>query len=230
VWLAFAGVWYVYLSEMRRADNVETSTGAFLLNTMLHAYAFIIVVAIALPSLGRRIHREPAHPIRMRLAAILATQIIMGVWLGARMVLSPIILMGFLPRTYPFTFVNSLIGLMILAYSASLLPPSTFGMFARAGERMWDWQMLYRAIKIERLTAHVLGQPTVQLSVRELLSTPDFALYRVIIAILDRRKALRQAASPQSRDLAWQLDLIAAASPEYPDLVASLKQIRARQP
>jgi hypothetical protein len=219
-------VWLSYLPELGSQDSVKESNGGLLLNTLLHVYSFAVVMAIALPALSRRIQCEQVPSTRLRLGFILATQIILGIWLGARMVLSPMILAGLVPRSYSFGFVNVLIALMIVVYSISLLPPRYFSPLVSGAERFGRWRELYRVKQVERHTARLLSRAALELPAAEWLATPDFTLYRVVIAILDRRKALRQAPSPGARRLAWQLDEITVEGAPYPELVAQLCRIK----
>ena len=216
--------WLIYLPEMGSARSGNT-TGELILTTLVHAYAFAIVATIAVPALGHRIANEPALPIRLRFLTILATQVILAIWLGARMTLGPLVLLGILPRTYSFSFVNVLIGLMILAYMGSLLPPIAFARMARWAVYWRDWTSLRRLKRIERRTAQMLNASPLDVSFAEAMRTPDYALYRVAIAILDRRKALRVSQNDKAKRLAWRIDRLVTECPGYSELVESLRKI-----
>ncbi len=217
-------IWWVYMPEMIPARS-ETATGELLVTTLAQGYALAIVAAIAVPALARRAASEPALPVRFRLLCILATQIILAVWFGARTILGPLVLLGVLPRTYSFSFVNVLIGLMILAYTASLLPPRFLVGVARWVVRGRDWLALRRLCRVERWTAHLLDAAPVKVPFAEAWNTPDYALYRVAISILDRRKALGAAPSPKAQGLANRLNQLVAESPDYFEVVNRLQRI-----
>lgn len=224
VFLGLVALWWLFLAEVETVA-AENTNGEVLLTTLVHAYAFVSVVSISVPALGHRAEREPALPIRLRLLFILSTQIILAIWLGARVILGPSIVLGLLPRTYSFAFIKVLIGLMILAYVGSLLPPAAFVRLARAVVHMRTVTALRRLRRIERRTANLLGSPQMDLSLDEALRTPEYAVYRTVIAILDRRKALRQAADPAAQQWAWRLDELVQRAPGYGELVQGLQRI-----
>ncbi|MCC7362073.1 MAG: hypothetical protein IT317_21490 [Anaerolineales bacterium] len=217
-------IWWAFLPEMTPARS-ETATGELLFTALAQGYALAIVAAIAVPALARRAASEPALPIRFRLLCILATQIILAVWLGARTILGPLVLLGALPRTYSFSFVNMLIGLMILAYTASLLPPRFLIDLARWVVRGRDWLTLRRLCHVERQTARLLNALPVAVPLAEAWSIPDYAIYRVAIAILDRRKALGATPSSKAQGLAMRLNQLVAESPDYFEVVRRLQRI-----
>lgn len=225
--LGLVVIWWLYLPELRVVRG-PTENGEILVTTLAQGYAFSIVALIAVPALSHRVTNEPSIPVRLRLLCILTTQVILACWLGARTVLGPLVLLGVVPRTYTFSFVNVLIAFMIVAYMASLLPPSVFARLARGLVRVRDWRALRHLRRVEQQVAHELGAVPLDVPWTEALNMPDFAAYRVAIAILDRRKALRSSPNHRAQRLANQLDQLVSDSPGYPDLVARLRQM-ARQ-
>ncbi len=225
--LGLVVVWWLYLPALS-AVRGPTETGEILITTVAQGYAFGIVAFIAVPALSHRIANEQSIPVRLRLLCILTTQIILACWLGARTTIGPLVLLGVVPRTYTFSFVNVLIAFMIVAYMGSLLPPSVFVRLARELIRVRDWRALRHLQRVERQVAHELGTPPLDVSWTEAVNMPDFAAYRVAIAILDRRKALRSSPNHRAQRLANRLDQLVSDSPGYPDLVVRLRQM-ARQ-
>lgn len=225
--LGLVVIWWLYLPELS-AVRGPTENGEILVTTLAQGYAFSIVALIAVPALSHRVSNERSISVRLRLLCILSTQIILACWLGARTVIGPLVLSGLVPRTYTFSFVNVLIAFMILAYMSSLLPPSVFERLARGLVRVRDWLTLRHLRRVERQVAHALGDTPVAVPWAEAVSTPDYATYRVAIAILDRRKALRSSSNQRAQRLAIRLDQLVAEAPGYPDLVVRLQQM-ARQ-
>ncbi|MCC6190610.1 MAG: hypothetical protein IT318_16395 [Anaerolineales bacterium] len=222
--IAILAVWWLFLPEMT-VTRSPTANGEMLVTTLAQGYAFAIVATIAVPALSHRVKNERALPIRLRLLCILATQVILAVWLGSRVTIGPLVLIEVLPRTYSFSYVNVLIGLMILAYIASLLPPALLVSLARQMARVRDLLTLGRLRRIERLTAALLKAPPIQVPPAEAWNTPDYANYRLAIAILDRRKALKASSSQVAQQLARRLDQLVAQSPGYFELLHKLQRL-----
>lgn len=222
--VALLVVWWLFLPEMTVARS-ETSNGELLVTTLAQGYAFAIVATIAVPALSHRVANERALPIRLRLMCILATQVILAVWLGARMTLGPLVLFDILPRTYSFSFVNILIGLMILAYTASLLPPAVLIYLSRRAIHVRDWLAFRRLRRVERRAVALLGTSAITVPFAEVRSTPDYANYRVAIAILDRRKALNASPNQAAQQLAERLNQLVAEAPDYFELIRKLQDV-----
>ena len=216
--------WWMFLPELAVARS-ETANGELLITSLVQAYALAIVVAIAVPALSSQIANEPALPIRIRLLCILATQLILAVWLGARAMLGPLVLVGILPRTISFSFINVLVGLMIVAYTASLLPPAVLVNLSRRLVRIRDWYTLARLRRVERQTAALLGIRAIEISLAEAWGTPDYALYRVAIAILDRRKALKALPNRDAQAIADRLNRLVVEVPDYFGLLRRIQTL-----
>lgn len=227
VMVCLLAIWWFFQPELR-AESLGRSDGEILLTVLAQGYAFAIVTSIAVPVLARRVTNETALPIRLRLVCILATQVILAVWLGATMTLGPLVLFGVAPRSSSFSFVNVLIALMILAYTMSLLPPPALVYVAKRMIRVRDWIALRRLRRVERRIAQLLDVAPIGISRDEAWDTPEYSLYRVTIAILDRRKSLDAAASDSARRLGWRLNQLVTTAPDYFQLVRELQRIDAR--
>jgi MFS family permease len=222
--LAILLTWWLFLPEMAAARS-DTANGELLITTLAQGYAFAIVAIIAAPALSSQVTNESALPIRIRLLCILGTQIILAIWLGARIILGPLVLIGVLPRTFPFSFINVLVGLMILAYTASLLPPAALIYLSRRVVHLRDWLALARLRRLERQTAVLLEASPIDVPLAEAWSTPDYSLYRVAIAILDRRKALKASPNRNAQQFAERLDQLVASAPDYFGLLRQLEKL-----
>lgn len=212
-------------SQSPRTDFFQTDYSLTIV-LIIHTYAFAIVAGIAIPALGHSLDREKESlPLRLRLIMIFTTQTILAVWLASRVALTLFLLLGLLPRTYQFSFVQTLIILMIIAYTGSLLPARAYIYLAHTIRYLQYLQQLIRIRKLEISTARLLGFHPHSISAYEALRVPDYVLYTLVIAILDRRKSLCASGRPSAQRLGVKLGEIAETALKYTDLVKHLEKV-----
>ena len=219
--------WSAVANHLSLREEPSRSTQSVLLTMAVHGYFFILVAGIFLPTLFHKWGQEQDRALRLRLSVLITVQLIIGVWSGTTVVVYLLMVGHVLPRNFYDFFAQPLLVLLALAYAATFLPAAAYARLVLASDHVRAWWRVGRLRPLESDTARLLGQKSVSVGVVDLLRAPDYVLYTLVIAILDRRKALHASQTPNARALAARIEGITARSPDYPGLISQLQRIAA---
>ena len=146
-------------------------------------------------------------------------------WAGTTVVVYLLMVGHALPRNFYDFFAQPLLVILALTYAATFLPAAAYARLVLASDHVRALWRVGRLRRLERDTARLLDDQTVPVDLADLLRVPDYILYTLVIAILDRRKALNASQAPSARALAAQIEGVSARSSNYPDLVSQLQRL-----
>jgi hypothetical protein len=217
--------WSAVANHVSLREEPWRSTQAVLLTMAVHGYFFILVTGIFLPALFHMRGQEQDRALRLRLSVLITVQLVIGVWAGTTVVVYLLMVGYMLPRNFYDFFAQPLLVLLTLTYAATFLPAAAYARLVLAFDHVRALWRVGRLRRLERDTARLLDDQTVPVDLADLLRVPDYILYTLVIAILDRRKALNASQAPNARALAAQIEGVSARSSNYPDLVSQLQRL-----
>lgn len=193
--------------------------------TMLAQWqVFATTLGIGLPTTVYCYAKETNPALRLRYSATVCMQMAAGVMTGTVIGIHAVMLLGGLPRDYVSSAINGLMLLTAGLYLISVFPARWYGALVGSVNHLRHLRWLHRLRQLELALAERLGQAPKPLGWREVIVSPDYVLYTLVIAILDARKRLHLSDCARARQFAVQLDLVAQSAPTYMELVQHLNR------
>jgi hypothetical protein len=220
--------WSAALDRASLSEDPWRSIQSILLTLTVHGYFLLFVVAIFLPALLHKWRGEQDRALRLRLSVLITVQLIIGVWSGTTVVVYLLMLGHALPRNFYDFFAQPLLIVLALTYAATFLPAAAYARQVLAFDHVRAWWRVGRLRRLERDTARLLNHQPMPVALADLLRIPDYVLYTLVIAVLDRRKSLYASPAPNARALAAAIEGASTHSLDYAGLVSQLQRLAPR--
>jgi hypothetical protein len=217
--------WSAVASHVSLREESWRSIQSVLLTMAVHGYFFILVAGIFLPTLFHKRGQEQDRALRLRLSVLITVQLVIGVWSGTTVVVYLLMVGRVLPLNFYDFFAQPLLVALALTYAATFLPAAAYARLVLASDHVRAWWRVGRLLRLERDTARLLDDQSVPVDLADLLRVPDYVLYTLVIAILDRRKALYASQAPSACALATEIEGVSARSLDYPGLISQLQRL-----
>jgi len=229
--LAILALWWRQVASGQPIHSyfVRTSDDSVAITITAQLVLFTTLIGIGLPTMLHSFQTETNPALRLRLLALVSTQVTASVMTGVVITLHCLILYDLLPRDYHSSAVTLLMGLTAGVYGLSVLPAGFYNRLVftvRYVRQLWQ---VHRVRQLELETATLLGHQPQAAGIRDTLRAPDYVLYTLVIAILDRRKFLHINLHPGAKAIAVALDELSPQATNYPALVRRLQRGLARR-
>lgn len=224
--VAMIGLWAMQVGSGQAVQAYALRTNDYSVWTTLVAQSVLCLTSllVGLPTQVHSFRLEPNPVLRLRLAASAGLQLSAVAMTGAVIGVHLLILAGVLPRDHNSRLITGLMLLTALAFIVTILPAAVYAGAVRGLRHLKRLWQLVGVRRFEQQTAAALGQRAMPLVWPEAVRAPDYALYTLVIAILDRRKALRESERPEARPLNEALGELGETSVPYARLVRGLQR------
>ncbi len=215
VLLAILLVWMAELQSGQTLENYISFIPPYrtLLTSVAQTYLFLSLAGVGLAAACYHLQNETNLALKLRFSAQFVTYVLVSILSGSIAASSALMTFNIVRRSHTSNpLFDVLIILATLSYCLFVLPAKVY---TRVGAIAGSVQKLkqMRSIQwLEGYTAELLSVSQYPLSISDALRNPTHELLRLIVAILDRRKALRASKRPLAQEMAKLLDDIAQQS------------------
>jgi hypothetical protein len=222
---AIVGLWLQGLTDAGHAVSyLDRSNSSIAITVIAQLLLFLVTMGIGFPTTYHCLQVDHNPAARIRLSAAVGMQLATGIMTGAVVGLHLAILLGWLSHSYQSGVVSALVLLTALLYLATALPAGVSLRLALVARRAHRWVQIHQLRTLERQAAALLGQLPKDVNLEDMFRSPDYVLYTLVIAVLDRRKSLEHHHDRRARALGIFIYRVAMSAQHYSGVVHYLQQ------